>query len=323
MIKMVNEAKSLKEVVIETEQIRLTLLPEIGCKITKLEFLRYDFQWLWQDKNRPVRKPDYCGDYASYDISGFDECFPNIGLSEYPDDENIKLCDHGEIWARPWNVTFEDNRLHGSVELTGMPLEFEREISLNRETIEFKYRVTNHGSKTFDYMWSAHPLFQLPNRYRVLLPSGQKMYKEFGFGGRLGPDGDDGYQDHLKELTWPNVETASGEMVDLTEVIPNLGVTDKVAVTAAGIEALYLVNNDLAAGLKFTFSKEISHVGICSNLTAWPPGPHPATWIAIEPMIGISDRLDENMAMGTSKSIGTGETQVWDFSITLMELEKD
>lgn len=323
MIGTMNAGNSLREIVIETKEIRLTLLPDIGCKITKLEFLGYDFQWLWQDINRPVRKPEYCADYASYDISGFDECFPNIGLSHYPADPSIKLCDHGEIWAKPWKVAVKDNFLHGMVELSAMPLTFEREIELHNETIEFRYRVTNRGQKQYDYMWSAHPLFQLPNSYRVLLPSGLKMYKEFGFGGRLGPDGDDGYQDHLKELTWPKVESVTREIIDLTEVDPNLGVTDKVVISTAEAKELFLVNNDLAAGLRFTFGQEISHVGICSNLTAWPPGQHPATWIAIEPMIGITDRLDENMSLGSSKTINPGEIQTWDFSITLMELEKD
>lgn len=323
MVRIMNVTNPLREVVLETEEIRLTLLPEIGCKITKLEFLRCDFEWLWQDSNRPVRKPAYCDDYSSYDISGFDECFPNIGLSNYPHDPNVTLCDHGEIWAKPWQVTVENNHLSGSVELTAMPLMFEREISLNRDTIEFNYRVTNNGNKSFDYMWSAHPLFKLPNRYRVLLPSGQKMYKEFGFGGRIGSDGDDGYQGHLKELTWPIVESAIGESVDLSIVIPTLGVTDKVVVTTSELEKLTLINDDLAAGLEFTFSSEVSHVGICSNLTAWPPGPHPATWIAIEPMIGISDSLDENIALGASRTIQPGEIQTWNFAITLTELEKD
>lgn len=312
----------MREIVLETEEIRLALLPEIGCKITKLEFLRYNFQWLWQDKNRPVRMPEYGADYAAFDISGFDECFPNIGLSDYPDDLNVKLCDHGEIWAKPWNVTFNGSHLHGSVELTAMPLMFEREISLIHKTIEFKYRVTNSGLRQYDYMWSAHPLFQLPNQYRVLLPHGQKMYKEFGFGGRIGADGDDGYQDHLKELTWPEVKSARGDVFDLSVVIPNLGVTDKVVVTTTKMNKLLLVNENLAAGLEFTFGPEINHVGICSNLTAWPPGPYPATWIAIEPMIGISDRLDENVALGTSKTINPGEIQTWDFSITLREADK-
>lgn len=315
--------QSTSPIVLESNNIKLTLLPEIGCKITKMEFLRYDFQWLWQDPYRPVRKPELCADYATYDISGFDECFPNIGISEYPFNNQIKLCDHGEVWAKPWQVTKSGDALTGTVELSAMPLRFERQIVLTGETIEFNYAVTNLGDIPYWYMWSAHPLFQLPNKYSVIIPHGQKMYKEFGFGGRLGPDGIDGYQNHLMELTWPIVKSVDSKDVDLTEVIPDLGVTDKVAIETKGIAELILVNHELAAGLKFKFSSEVSHVGVCSNLTAWPPGEHPATWIAIEPMIGISDRLDENIKLGESPKINKGETHSWMFSITLVDLDKE
>lgn len=313
-------SESLKETTLQTDHIRLTFLPEVGCKITKLEFLRYDFQWLWQDIHRPVREPEFCSNYSDYDISGFDECFPNIGLSDYPFENDVKLCDHGEVWAKPWQVELNKDSFLAQVSLNTIPLSLHREIVLDAETIEFNYQVTNNGTKGYWYMWSAHPLFRLPNSYELILPAGQKMYKEFGFGGRLGEDGVDGYAEHLKELTWPIVKSASGLDIDLSEIEPDLGVTDKVAVQTNGMQELILVNKELSAGLKFNFSSEINHVGICSNLTAWPPGPHPATWIAIEPMIGISDRLDENVKLGAAKKIASGETQNWSFSITLVDL---
>jgi hypothetical protein len=313
-------AESVPEIVIQTDNIRLTLLPEIGCKITKMEFLRFDFQWLWEDQHRPVRKPEFCGDYAEYDISGFDECFPNIGLSNYPFDRDVNLCDHGEIWAKPWEVEVLGNSITTSVKLSSMPLTFKREIVLQQETICFKYEVTNTGDSTYWYMWSAHPLFRLPNAYQVVAPPGQKMHKVFGFGGRLGFDGEDGNEGYLGELSWPKVTSDAGVEVDLSEVIPDLGVTDKVALESKGIQELILINRALSAGLKFKFGPEIDHIGICSNLTAWPPGPHPATWIAIEPMIGISDRLDENINLGAAKKINSGEKQAWEFSLTLVDL---
>lgn len=311
--------EGLEEIVLESDAIRLTFLPEVGCKITSLVFLRYDFQWLWQDQNRPVRQPEFCSTYADYDISGFDECFPNIGLSEYPFDHTVKLCDHGEVWARAWKVETDKDSIFAEVDLTNIPLNFQRKIRLNGETIEFNYQVTNKGSKSYWYMWSAHPLFRIPNMYRIIAPTGQKMFKEFGIGGRLGDDGDHGYAGHLKSLTWPLVKSDLGRDIDLTKVDPNLGVLDKVAVKTRGIQDLTLVNEDLAAGLKFSFSPEISHVGICSNLTAWPPGPHPATWVAIEPMIGISDRLDENIGLGVAKKINSSESQTWSFTISLVD----
>lgn len=314
--------EELEKVILETDEIRLTVLPEVGCKLTSLEFRRYDFQWLWQDPHRPVQRPEFCSDYAAYDISGFDECFPNIGVSEYPPDRSVNLCDHGEVWAKPWAFKTTENSIVGQVELTAMPLTFRREIQLNHETITFRYEVTNRGEKRFWYMWSAHPLFRLPNDYRVMLPTGQRMFKEFGFGGRLGQDGADGYSGHLSELTWPLVTSASGQTVDLSQVIPDLGVVDKVSVDTQGLQHLTLLNEDLGAGLQFAFSPEISHVGICSNLTGWPSGPHPGTWIAIEPMIGISDRLDENIDLGAAMIVHSGETQTWHFSIRLKDWGK-
>lgn len=184
--------------------------------------------------------------------------------------------------------------------------------------MSFKYHVRNEKESGISFIWSAHPLFKVSGEMRILLNETPGMTKEFGFGGRLGPDGLDGYLGKYQSYQWPNALNENGKEVDLSFVTLEKSVTDKVVLNSPREGKLSLEDSESGRSLNFRFSPvEIPYVGICFNLGAWPFNNNPGTWIAIEPTTGCTDKLDDSLAKGAVNSLALGEVRNWSFEIEL------
>jgi hypothetical protein len=124
------------------------------------------------------------------------------------------------------------------------------------------------------------------------------MTKEFGFSGRMGSDGADGYEGHLDTYIWPNTIGESGKSYDLSQVTLAEPLTDKVVVSTPDNGVITLLNPHHKCSVRFLLNpQEIPYVGMCFNLDAWPFTGRKARWLAIEPSLGPTDKLDESDQM--------------------------
>ena len=309
----------MESIKLQNESVRIEVVPELGCKIVSIQDIVHDHEWLWKDPKRPL-KPAKFGDlYQDFDISGFDECFPNIGISPYPLDSTLTLPDHGDLWSIPWTVKTDGSSIIATVEGRSLPYIFSRTVELDGPRIIFKYQVRNENESDISFIWSAHPLFKVSGEMRILLNETPEMTKEFGFGGRLGPDGLDGHLGKYQAYHWPNALNENDEIVDLSFVTLKKSVTDKVVLSSPLDGKLSLEDSNSGRSLNIRFSPaEIPYVGICFNLGAWPFNDNPGTWIAIEPTTGCTDKLDDSLARGVADSLAPGEVRSWSFEIELM-----
>jgi len=280
--------------VIENDYVLLRVLPEFGGKIVEISDLGNGYQWLWQDESRPFRKRTFGDSYDKYDISGFDECFPNIGVSKHPELEETLLPDHGELWTKPWDFFSEGDNLVGEVHGHLFNYLFRRTIALNMNSIHFEYEVENMSEVAFSGFWSAHPLFKAEEEMSIEITGHPQMTKEFSFSSRMGSDGEDGYAGHLDNYFWPTTQGENLEMNDLSKINLTKVLTDKVVVKVPEDGKITLNNPRFGCSLKLRFDpRVIPYVGVCFNLGAYPWVGSPGTWIALEPATGPTDRLDE------------------------------
>ncbi len=308
----------LDSVVMENNLLRIRVVPELGCKIVEIYDLENKHEWLWRDKSRPIMLAQYGDAYDSYDISGFDECFPNIGISKHPDNDEVNLPDHGEIWSLPWKIA--DSAVNFSASVTGklFNYRFTRKISLEGRKITLSYSVSNNGDSEFKYMWSAHPLFKIDEDMKIEISGNPKMLKEFGYGGRIGEDGEAWYGGHLTEHTWPKVVGSDGNLNDMSKVSLAKILTDKVVLDAPidGVVKLKKLKSGRVLTMKFA-PTEIPYLGICYNFGAWPLTGEPATWVALEPTTGRTDRLDECMKLGSANILKARESKTWQLELEI------
>ena len=318
MTTSIQEWNGLTTQVLENEFVRIRVVPEVGAKIVELFDKRNSHEWLWSDSSRPVKKTVYAAKYDEFDISGFDECFPTIGVSKYSRNSSITLPDHGELWSVPWDSRIDHQSILSTVASTILNYQFSRRITLDSENVLIDYEITNNSQTAIDGLWSAHPLFALSKTGKIRISENPVMYKEFGFGGRIGEDGDDWYAGHLSAHVWPRVRNSRGEELDLSEFKSDEGVTDKVVLRSPKDGKVALELSELKRMITFNFDpQQIPYVGICFNLTAWPLNGQKATWIAIEPTFGRTDRLDECITSGDNLQIDPLSSKSWSVKLTL------
>lgn len=308
----------MHSLVLQNECLRVRVIPQLGCKIVEIYDLENDHEWLWSDKSRPIKAAKYGDQYDLYDISGFDECFPNIGISQDPKNIGVTLPDHGEIWSLPWDVTDEANGLSATVLGKLFDYRFSRKLSLKSNKLVIEYSVSNIGDSEITYMWSAHPLFAIDENIKIEITGNPKMSKEFGFGGRIGPDGDNWYEGHLSKHVWPSVLGANGQISDMSEVSLDKVLTDKVVLDAPvdGLVSLKKLSSGRSLTMKFS-PLELPFLGICYNFGAWPLTGEPATWIALEPTTGKTDRLDECAELDCARVLAPKSHANWSLEIEL------
>ena len=308
----------MHSLVLQNECLRVRVIPQLGCKIVEIYDLENDHEWLWSDKSRPIKAANYGDQYDLYDISGFDECFPNIGISQDPKNIGVTLPDHGEIWSLPWDVTDEVNGVSATVLGKLFDYRFSRKLSLKSNKLAIEYSVSNIGNSELTYMWSAHPLFAIDENMKIEITGNPKMSKEFGFGGRIGPDGDNWYEGHLSEHVWPSVLGANGQISDMSEVSLDKVLTDKVVLDAPvdGLVSLKKLSSGRSLTMKFS-PLELPFLGICYNFGAWPLTGEPATWVALEPTTGKTDRLDECAELDCARVLPPKSNANWSLEIEL------
>jgi len=304
----------LDSISLENHFLRVSLLPDIGCKITSIYDKINDYEWLWSDPHRPVSKPLFGDAYDRYDISGFDECFPNIGISHHPVIKDLQLVDHGEIWAKPWTIKLSGNEMIGEVRGEQSDFIFKRKLRLDGRQILFDYSVTNIGSDNLVYIWSAHPLFKVTGDMEIKSSANHAMTKEFGFSNRMSPNGTDGSEGRFNSYTWPIVRNSTGDQFDISQISLIEPLTDKVILEINDGGAFELCDKKTSRVMKLTIPKgNINHIGICYNLGAWPFGEHPASWVALEPTNGNSDRLDHSYKKGIFRDLLTNKSESWNY----------
>jgi hypothetical protein len=282
---------------IESSALQVYISPEVGGKITQIVDRRSG-EAILVPPSKPYATIPAGACWLDYDLSGMDDCFPNIAPGPYPGRgrTGTPLPDHGEWVYGAWKVeaaTGEATRLQRTS--TTLPYSARKTVRLIRDdSIQIDYEVENIGDVALTYLWAAHPLILVKDRYRLTLPKGTTRARTLT---------------RSLPFEWPAFDG-----VDLSfQWIP------------AG-QSLKLFLLDLTEGwcelalafctLRFEFDLVTTpRLGIWLNNFGFPPHPQKAfRCIAIEPCTSASDRLDDDAA-DTYPTIFAGDIAAW--TITL------
>jgi galactose mutarotase-like enzyme len=176
--------KGMPSYAAENGHIRVEMVPELGGKLVSLLHKETGKEWLLDSGARPLRTPAYGSSFADWDMSGWDECFPTIDGCEVGEDGSTRLPDHGELWSVPWEVEVVGGVIAASVAGRQLPYRFSRTLELTGDrTLTLGYEAHNTGSAPFDFLWAAHPQFNVDEPTAILLPEGMREL-QCVFGGR-------------------------------------------------------------------------------------------------------------------------------------------
>ena len=302
---------SFDALVIDNAVLRLTIVPDLGGKITSIIRLESGHEYLLQptELERADRARSYGDKFEDYETSGFDECAPTVAACLYPEEPFLasRLPDHGDVWCLPSAVEMVGQQICLTNHLRSLPLRFKKKVRLQENKVRLDYEVTNLSQSTVKFLWSAHPLLGVEAGAEIMLPKEVKEV-EVGWSAeeRLGKPGD--------RCSWPEANERSGRMVKLNRIVsPSAGSAEKLFTPrlSQGFCGMFLPRED--EGIAFRFDPRlVPFVGIWMCQGGWPTSRAIKHFTAaLEPCFGRPDSLEEAIRRNECAVLRGHESMRW------------
>jgi galactose mutarotase-like enzyme len=294
--------KGFRTLVLENDEIRLSVLPDYGAKIFQFIVKKADRDLLYHNPRVEIRAPVYGVNVDNWWHGGIDECIPTGQPCKYKGEEYPSL---GEVWPLPWSYEIEKDAgnevtVHLSRNAVIAPLRVERWVTLrgHGSVVEMRHKITNVGYGDFEFLWGIHPGLALTPSSRIDIPTSKVLIDESSPNNRLGAQG--------SYYTWPNAKTKTGEVVDMRIVQPPESKTvDMHFATSFNEGWLALTDTSAKVGFGFAFPKEVFK---CIWLWLVYGGWRGLYCAAVEAWTGYPGRLDLAVENGSAASLQAGRS---------------
>lgn len=303
--------KNMDALLMESDSMALTILPESGAKIQSLYRKDAQKELLYQSDREEFRKAAYGAKFGSGDFSGFDEVFPTIDECFYPSGPwaGTLIPDHGEVWALPWDYQVAENSITLSVHGVRFPYRLEKKIEFLRDNcFRLSYQAFNLSDFDFDFIWCPHPFFVCDEDTRVVLPPSVKtVVSTCSLENKLG--------DYGSIHPWPVTEISTGEKYDLSDVLhpQYAGKCEKFYALEQPLEGWCALQNTLSGetiGLSYPANK-LPYLGVWEGII------NDQYITALEPVTGALDRLDVAKLAGKASVIKAKASYEWFLNLTI------
>ncbi|WP_438447919.1 hypothetical protein [Gorillibacterium sp. sgz5001074] len=282
----------------ESDEIRVELVPGIGGKIVSMLYKPTGREWLLDAGGRELLPSAPGSTFGMGDMSGWDECFPSIDPCRAGKEGLSGIPDHGEVWSAPWGYSIVGGSLSCWVNGRSLPYRLTRTLTFTAaNAIRMDYSAYNHGREPFSFLWVPHPQFAVPEPMRVILPASvQKVLCVFGGATRTAGN----------SYEWTGEST-----------VPDRKTGDARKYYVQGIHSdgwCSLMGDRSGDWLGFKVDpRRVPYLGIWIDEGMF----NDRNAVALEPSIGYYDSLDRACLNGTSQTVLPGETWEWTLHLEL------
>lgn len=288
----------------ESDQLIVKVIPELGAKLVSLCYKPTNKQWL-AGSATGLRKVQYGSTFTDADMSGWDECFPTIDACAYPLEgryAGVLLPDHGEVWSLPWEAKCRGDQLICTVDGRALKYRLKRTLSFTHEAeLCLDYEVTNLGEEALAYMWTAHPQFMATSNTRVRLPEDVTSVLCV-YGGQ-----------HLQEgqvYEWPHTDACGDQSISLDRIGDKERRDARKFYVQGSLSEGWaeLVEQHTGEYVHFAWQVEqVPYLGIWIDEGQF----HHQSVCALEPSTGYYDRLDAAYKRGKASTVKPGASVSW------------
>ncbi|WP_069130281.1 aldose epimerase family protein [Rhodohalobacter halophilus] len=315
--KEVGSAPLNREMVLVNSRLIVTVLPEMGGKISGIVRRKSGTQFLHQtDENyQNVELPAYGQDFQLPYAAGFDDCFPTVAPCLISlNGETIELPDHGELWNSRWEVEQAGAGMKLTTYGKKLNYRFSKWVQLDGDSLIIRYRAENLGNFAIPFIWSSHPLLNVNPGDELVLPLELNEILVDGMSEEgIGKFGD--------RLSWHELKTKKLPF-DLSVVQPKETefagkfFSEKLHTGRTGI---YRKQTD--ESLIFDFDTNvIPNLGIWLCYGGWPEdSDEKDLTVALEPCIGRPDSLNKAMEWGEHLEIQPSQMREWSLKISVQD----
>ena len=304
--------KNVGALKINNEYLSVTVLPQFGSKIASIYYYPKSYEILWQSNNEYYKKSKYGEIFESGEFSGFDEMFPSIlecYYEEYPW-SGIKIPDHGELWSIPWKYEVKKENKQVKLWVNGIrfPYLFKKEITLDKNKIKLLYSLENKSPFYLDYIWAAHPLFNISQYSTIVVPEGMNKIINSVAGPVL--------KEYGKIYDFPTATLENGKSLYLNHIQKR---------NSYGYQKYYFLgkvtegwckiidhNKELSVTLHYPEEK-VPYLGIWINEGGWQNQYN----VALEPSTGAMDRIDSSKIWKMNSILKPYEIIDWYLEISI------
>lgn len=209
--------RGVRGLVIENDQIAVTVSPDKGADILGARHKTGNFDPMWVSQ-WGVRRPGVIATAPNSQVAwmeayagGWQELFPNGGSALTL--HGIDLPFHGEASISAWEWEEIPNGVRFFLRLVRSPFTLERVMTLapGEATLKIEGRAVNMGRVPIEYMWSHHPAFGAPflSGDCVIETNATKLIADPFHPGRLLQAG--------TTYDWPNIPHEGGTL-DLSRI---------------------------------------------------------------------------------------------------------
>lgn len=202
-----------RAIMLDNGHVRATIVPALGGRVWELEDVRRGVQWIWHRPGVPLAAHGVGADYDAVWAGGWEELFPNDAKGSF---EGRDLPDHGEWWARSWDVAEVGGgdepfvRLECRLDVRRATCVKEFRLSSGAAEVRARYRVESAEAEPFHFLFKQHLPVELRPGCRLALPGGTLTAVDPAFSTLLPSPG---------PHAWPNARHGA-VAVDLRAVLP-------------------------------------------------------------------------------------------------------
>ena len=293
MLTITRTSTGFESIHVHTGKIELSIMPELGGKISSLRDVRTGREWLWRHPRLAYKRVPHGSSYVTEaDTGGWDECFPSVAACEYPSApwQGTAIQDHGDLWSQAAEFELEERTesvaLRTRLQGQSLPYTFTRIVTLTANSARLcaDYVVTSNSDQPVNFVWCIHPLLAIEPGMELRLPASAR----FNVAGSV----PFGLLPTDLVLDYPFV-AAGLNLPSLPETCAGLAVkiwSDPLQ-TDAGWAALRAHDGELT--MRWDVLR-LPQVAVWMNFGAWAgDGGAPYYNLGLEPCIGAQDSLAE------------------------------
>ena len=296
---------------LESEALRVVIVPALGAKIVSLVDRKANFEWL-VGPMRPLRPAPYGASFVDQDMSGWDEMFPTINACDYPAPgpfHGRHLPDHGEVWPLPWTCESAEAVLTCHVAGRALPYRLTRTARLpSPDALQLDYAAENTGAEPFHYLWAAHPQFTADADTQIVLPDQVTQVYNVVEAGPWGKAG--------TLYSWPQTTTSDGTAWQLDRIGPASRHACRKFYTLPTQPVSWgaLVNRRAGRGLRLEWPAEtVPFLGLWVDEGTYNAAPT----AALEPSSGFYDSLVRAYDNRQAAELAPGQQHSWTLTVRL------
>jgi hypothetical protein len=268
-------------------------LPEDGARISVLKYRGHNL--LTSEPVGFYPPVNFCGEYETRQVFGYDDCFPTVDVCPYPG-AKFDCRDHGEICWQEWQAEIQGNRLICSTDCHNPAVNFKRIMTFEGKRLIWRFEVTSLSTERIVFLHVMHALLQLDNIKNLEIPGCRKIFDEI-------KSEETGLKSSAELGEWLLAfHPGSFGMFLLREISDGL------------------VKLSFSSGLRLEISFEhklFPTLGIWWNKGGYPESGQLRTECAFEPIPGTCSDLSKSVRDGVYLVVEPAKPMIWEVSWTV------